>query len=335
MILVTGGTGLVGSHLLYFLLKDNKKVRAVHRASSNLELVRKVFGYYTDTPDSLFEKIDWVEANITDLPALTEAFSGITHVYHAAAYISFDPKNYRKLKKSNVEGTANVVNLCLHFGIEKLCYVSSIATLGNSVNGAMITEETHWNPEEDNSVYAITKYGAEMEVWRGTQEGLKAVIVNPGVILGEGHWRSGSSAIVSSVARGVPFYTTGGVGIVDVLDVVKAMIDLMESEVVNQRFVLVAQNITYKDMLVGLSEHLNRKPPKRSIAKWKLVGLSKLDWLSAKLLGSKRRLLRSMVESLYTMSNYDASKIQKEINFEYTPVETTFERVTRYYSMES
>ena len=209
-------------------MQEHDRVRATHRASSKLEEVQNVFAYYTDTPEASFARIDWVEANITDIPALTEAFQGVTHVYHCAAFISFNPKHYRALKKNNVEGTANVVNLCLSQGVQKLCYVSSVATLGDPLPGQPTTEETHWNPEAKNSVYGITKYGAEMEVWRGTQEGLNAVIVNPGVILGEGYWHSGSGVLVKRAAKGVNYYTDGGTGLVDVRDVVDIMQTRME-----------------------------------------------------------------------------------------------------------
>ncbi len=335
MILVTGGTGLVGSHLLYTLLQQHEKVRAVHRASSDTGAIRAIFRCYTDDPDSVYDRIEWMEANLNDLPALSKAFEGITNVYHSAAYISFDPKNYRKLKKSNVEGTANVVNLCLKNGVEKLCYVSSVATLGSSVNGSFIDEETHWNAEENNSVYAISKYGAEMEVWRGTQEGLPAVIVNPGVILGEGYRNSGSGGIPKAVAKGVPFYTSGSVGMVDVADVVHVMVRLMESDISGERFVLVSENISYKDLFTQLSEFMGKKPPKKELAKWKLVFLSKLEGIASRLFGMKRNLPRSTVNSLYTASNYNASKVKEFIEFNFTPVEKTLRRVAKHYSMES
>src|SRR5690606_26945411 len=191
MILVTGGTGLVGAHLLYFLLNNGQKVKAIHRKSSDLNAVLQVFGYYTSEAKKLFNNIEWVEANLNDIPALTKAFQGVEYVYHAGAYVSFDPKNFSKLQKSNIEGTANVVNLCLEFGVKKLCHVSSIAAIGKS-ESEPIHEEMPWNPDDDNNVYAISKYGAEMEVWRGTQEGLDAVVVNPGVIIGSGFWNKGT-----------------------------------------------------------------------------------------------------------------------------------------------
>ncbi|QNJ97222.1 NAD-dependent epimerase/dehydratase family protein [Constantimarinum furrinae] len=335
MILVTGGTGLVGSHLLYFLLKDGNAVRAVHRSSSDLQLVKKVFSYYSEEPETLFKQIEWIEADITDIPALLDAFHGVTHVYHAAAYISFNPKHYYKLKKANIEGTANIVNLCLANQIQKLCYVSSVATLGKSLNNQLIDEETAWNPEEKNSVYAITKYGAEMEVWRGTQEGLDAVIVNPGVILGSGDWNSGSGIIIKLGARGIPFYTGGGIGLVDVQDVVRAMIDLMISGITNEKFVLVGHNVTYKDLLTSLSRKLSAKPPKKKLPRFILNIFASVDWFFSKLLGTKRKLLKATVKSLYKNSFYDSSKIKERLNFSFTPLEETLNRVVENYRKES
>ncbi|WP_432411931.1 NAD-dependent epimerase/dehydratase family protein [Rasiella sp. SM2506] len=334
MILVTGGTGLVGSHLLYLLLKDGQKVRAIHRKGSDLTVLTKVLSYYTENVPSLLKNLEWFEANITDIPRLEAAFKEITHVYHVAAYVDFNPKNYYKLKKANIEGTANVVNLCLSHQIKKLCHVSSIATLGDAIGNEILNEETYWNPEAKNSVYAITKYGAEMEVWRATQEGLDSVIVNPGVILGEGLWHKGSGSIVSRVAKGLKYFTTGGIALVDVQDVTKAMTALMKSDIKNQRFILVAKNIGYKEFLGTLAEKLGAQHPSKKIAKWKLVLFSKLDWSFSFFFSTKRKLLSTHVESLYTFNTYDGTAITKTISFEYTPLNETLKRVAGNFRKE-
>lgn len=335
MILVTGGTGLVGAHLLYSLLQKHAKVRATHRSSSNLDDVKKVFSFYTEDTQTLFDKIEWVQTNITEIPALTIAFEGVTHVYHCAAFISFNPKHYYLLKKTNIEGTANVVNLCLANGIQKLCYVSSIATLGDTIDESSVNEETDWNPEENHNVYSITKFGAEMEVWRGVQEGLNAVIVNPGVILGAWFRNSGSGMIVRNAAKGNKYYTTGSTGFVDVRDVVKVMVQLMESPTVKERFILVGENIKYQDFLTRLALLFGKKPPTKAIGKGSLLFLSKLDALSSFLFRRKRKLLKSMVESLYHSTIYDNSKVKTELNFEFTPMEETLSRIVKCYSSSS
>lgn len=329
MILVTGGTGLVGSHLLYFLLKENGNVRAIHRKDSDITAVKKVFALYTAEVDSLFNKIEWVEANITDIPALTEAFKGITEVYHCAAFINFDPSKYKILKKANVEGTANVVNLCLANSIKKICYVSSVATLGSNLKGELISEETPWNADEKNNVYAITKYGAEMEVWRGTQEGLDAVIVNPGIILGTSPDGGGSGIIISLGKSGIPFYPSGAMGIVDVVDVAKAMVQLMRSNIKNEQFVLVGENLSYKELLSKLAPLFGKKPPTKKLPKQLMYFLSSMDWLSNKLFGTKRRLVKATVRSMFIKSRYDSQKIKNAIGFQFTPTEQTLKRIAK------
>lgn len=326
MILVTGSTGMVGSHLLYFLLKENQRVRAIHRKGSDLQSVRKIFSLYTSQADSLFEKIEWMKADITDIPALTEAFEGITKVYHCAAYINFNPSKYKILKKINAEGTANMVNLCLAKKVEKLCYVSSVGTLGRAPNSQLTTEEAAWNADDKNSVYTISKYSAEMEVWRGTQEGLDAVIVNPGIILGSSPDGGGSGIIPNLGARGISFYPSGGMGVVDVQDVVKAMLFLMTSSIKNERYILIGENISYKELLSKLAVLNGKKPPRKKLSKKIMLLLSGIDWFVSKVFRSKRRLVKATVRSMFKTSYYDNSKI-KNMGFHFTPLDETLERL--------
>ena len=178
--------------------------------SSDLTAVKKVFSYYSSEGESLFNKIRWVEADLNNIPALELAFQDITHVYHCAAMISFSSGDYQQMRKVNIEGTTNIVNLCISRKIEKLCYVSSIAAIENGNEGELINESDNWSNTGDKSGYAITKYGAEMEVWRGSQEGVDVVIVNPGVILGSGFWHKGTGNMFRRINNGLKFYTEGG-----------------------------------------------------------------------------------------------------------------------------
>lgn len=322
MILVTGGTGLVGSHLLYQLVENGKAVRAIYRTKEKLDTVKKVFSYYSPDHEALFSKIEWVEATITNIPQLEQAFKDITQVYHCAAFISFNPKQYHTLRHTNIEGTANIVNLCISHNVKKLCYVSSIATIGKKAGDQLITEETYWNPEAEQSVYSITKYGAEMEVWRGTQEGLDAVIVNPGVIIGPGFWRGGGSgSLIRLVYKGAPRYTEGVVGYVGVKDVVNIMIDLMESTLVNQRYILVSDNIPYKTFLTKTANYLNVKPPEKKASKLLLQIAWRLDWLRSRLLNKKRRLFKQTTKTITTTSYYSNQKIQDAIGYNFKPID--------------
>ncbi|MCF7559891.1 NAD-dependent epimerase/dehydratase family protein [Sabulilitoribacter multivorans] len=331
MILVTGGTGLVGAHLLYKLVTSDKKVRAIYRNKRKLDNVKSVFSCYTDDYETLYNLIDWVEGDILDIPSLSEAFKGITKVYHCAAFVSFEPDKYQLLRKTNIEGTANIVNLSISNNIEKLCYVSSIATLGKELNNKPIDEDTNWNAEADNNVYAITKYGAEMEVWRGTQEGLKVVMVNPGVILGAGIWRYGTGSLFKKAKKGFKYYTSGTVALVDVEDVVSIMTKLMDSEVVNERFLLVAENWTYKDFLQALSKSVNTNPPKK-LASSTLLKLGwKMDWLVHKLTGKRRQLTKHLAQSLSTETYYSSDKIKDVLNYKFKPVNKTIVSIGNQY----
>jgi dihydroflavonol-4-reductase len=336
MVLVTGGTGLVGSHLLYFLATSGEKIRAIFRESSNLLQVETVFRYYTDVEKAktLYNSIEWVLADVTNVPALTKAFENCTQVYHCAAMIHFDPKKYDALKKVNVEGTANIVNLALLHGVQKLCYVSSIATLGNTLDGSHITEETSFNQDDDTNVYSLTKYASEMEVWRGTLEGLDAIIVNPGVILGAGFWHTGSGAILTLASKGLPYYTGGSIAVVDVQDVVNSMLLLMKSTAKNERYILVGANVTYQNFTEHLALAFGKKPPTKEIEQWKLMLASTFDSIRNRLFGFKRRLLKANVKSLYSKKNYSAHKIEAHLAYRFTPVSETVIRVVNRYKME-
>ncbi|MEP3838170.1 MAG: NAD-dependent epimerase/dehydratase family protein [Algibacter sp.] len=331
MILVTGGTGLVGAHLLYKLASDNDKVRAIYRNKQKISNTKDVFSCYTDNSDTLFNRIEWVEADLLDISALSDAFIGITKVYHCAAFVSFEPDKYQLLRKTNIVGTANIVNLSISNKIEKLCYVSSIATLGNTLKNTEITEETIWNPEDDNNVYAITKYGAEMEVWRGTQEGLDAVIVNPGVILGAGIWRYGTGNLFKKAKKGFKYYPSGTVGLVAVNDVIDIMITLMHSQIKNERFILVAENWTYKRFLHALAKAVNAKPPKKQASKRLLNMAWKMDWLKHKLTGKRRQLTKHLVQSLTTEKHYSSTKIKTALNYKFKAVDNTITAIGNLY----
>lgn len=334
MVLVTGGTGLVGSHLLYELALKNTSVRAIYRNEDTLSKVKKVFSYYSNKHEALFNSIEWFKTDLNNIPELSDAFNGITHVYHCAALISFNPKDFDKLKKANIEGTANIVNLCIANNIEKLCYVSSIATLGSKLNSTTITEDNHWNDEDINSAYAITKYSAELEVWRGTQEGLNAVIVNPGVILGPGFWNSGSGLIFTKIYNGLKFTTNGSVGFVDVYDVVKLLQDLMHSLLSEKRYILISENKTYKASFTTIAKALIVKAPSKTVAKWTLNVFWRLDWLKSMITGQNRSLTKALSKSLINTNIYDNTAVKTALNFEFTPFDVSIEKIASEFIKE-
>ncbi len=313
MILVTGATGLVGSHLLVQLLQENEEVKAMFRSEKQIEQTKKIFEHKNQI--ALFEKINWVKGDITDIPSLEKAFKQVTHVYHCAAVVSFEPKEETHIRKVNIEGTANVVNCCIDFKVKKLCHVSSIAALGDKKQSEhLITEATEWNAEKQHSDYAITKYGAEMEVWRGFQEGLDVVIVNPGVIFGFGFSNLGSDLFIQWVKNNIPFYTNGTIGIVGVHDVVTVMHTLMKSAVSGERYIVVGENCTYKELFYYIATLLNTKPPYIYASKTMTAIAWRMDWLWSKITNSKRKLTKSTAASSHENDSYSSEKIENAIN---------------------
>jgi nucleoside-diphosphate-sugar epimerase len=259
IVFVTGGTGLIGAHLLLNLVKDGQKVRALKREQSDLNSVKKVFKYYGS--EALFSEIEWVFGDITDIVSLEEAMQGVSYVYHAAAMVSFNPNDKKQLYRINIEGTANVVNACLEKNIKKLCYVSSTAAVGKSKEGEMATENNKWDEEEVTSNYSVSKHYAENEVWRGIAEGLPAVMVNPCVIIGPGDMSRSSGTLFGTIKKGLKFYTSGANAFVDVRDVADAMTLLMNSAIESQRFLLIGENLSYKSLFEKIATSLGVKAP--------------------------------------------------------------------------
>ena len=320
MVLITGATGLVGSHLALNLLENNENVRAIYRTVSSIEKTKSLFALYKK--EFLFEKIEWVQADVTDIPSLEIAFANMEYVYHCAALISFDPKDEKQLRKVNIEGTANIVNFCLEYDIKKLCYVSSIAALGDlKEHETIVNEETDWNPEKPHSDYAISKYGAEIEVWRGYQEGLPIIIVNPGVILGPGFWKTGSGEIFTKVQKGLLFYTKGITGFVTVNDVVKIMSQLMKSKINGERYSVIAKNISFEKILTTIAKTLNVKSPSIYAKPWLTEIAWRIDWLASILFNRKKQMSRYMVQSLHSKNYISNEKVKIDLEFSFQNVE--------------
>ena len=334
MILVTGGTGLVGSHLLYHLCLSKQKIRAIYRNKAHLSKVKNVFSYYDKNFLPLFKKIEWVEACIEDVPAITLAFADVNVVYHCAALVSFNPKDYIKMRRTNIKGTANMVNLSIDFGIKKFCYVSSIATLGDSIKKGNVTEENEWN-SADKSGYAITKYGAEQEVWRASQEGLNVVMVNPGVIVGPGFWQSGTGQLFSSIYKGLKFYATGITGFVGVNDVVKAMIALTESSLNLERYILVSDNINFKAFFNLIADALNVKKPTIKVTKFLGAIAWRIDWLKYLLTNKPPLFTKESAHSLQEKTFYSSQKIVATLGFKFEPISKVIKETAKYFKKKS
>lgn len=330
MILVTGGTGLLGSHLLFGLSQGDRPVRAIYRNVNRKELVRKIFSYYTDEPDLLYEKIQWKEADLLDPVAMADALDGVSEVYHAGAVVSFYPGDHRVMRKINITGTVNLVDLCLMEGIKKFCYVSSVATLGRAGNDGESDEGTHWVPSKKNSVYSQTKYAAEMEVWRGMAEGLPAVIVNPSVILGPGHW-NGNSGLFRLVHQGLKYFTRGVNGYVDARDVAKAMTGLMDLGLFGERFIVSSANLSYEELFGLMAKYLGKPAPSIHVP----PAMTRIAWrveaVRSFLTRSAPEVTREMSTTSAQIYTYSNKKISDTLGMEFIPVERSIREICGFY----
>lgn len=331
MILVTGGTGLVGAHLLFDLVKAGHQVRALKRASSNVNQVRDTFGYYDADHEKLAGQIEWVDGDVLDIASLTTAMNDVETVYHCAATVSFTPKDHEWMMKVNVEGTANVVNAALDAGVKTLCHVSSVAAIGREGSTRPITESAEWTVNKHTTVYGKSKRAAELEVWRGQAEGLEVVIVNPTLVMGPGVWGKSSTQIVKKVADGLSFYTDGSNGFIDVRDVSAIMQKLVSEGPKNERFILAAENVMLREAVNQIADALGKKRPKYKAGALLTGVIWRLEWLRSKLTGSNPILTRETTNTANSTSVYDNSKIKAAIDYEFIPVSKSITDTCKIY----
>lgn len=331
MILVTGGTGFLGAHLLYRLIESGQSVKALKRKESLTILTRKIFSYYSGTPERLFDKIEWVEGDILDYDSLLLAFTDVDYLYHTAAVVSFHSDDKDALIRTNIDGTSNVVDAAIEKKVKKLCYVSSIGALGRDDATGLINEDTPTKPSSASSVYSKSKYEAEREVWRGMAEGLDAVIVNPSIIVGPGDWSKGSSQMFSTMWNGLKFYTSGTNGFIDVNDVAKAMIFLTESDITDERFVLSAENISYQHFFNWMADAMGIARPKYKVG----PVLSNLGWIALKikamLTGKKHTITKETARTANQQYNYSSEKFIQATGIHFIPVKASVERSSKFF----
>lgn len=320
LVLVTGATGFVGSYLIRALLQKGLKIRALRRKNSRMDLLSGVA-----------DQVEWMEADVTDLGALEDAFEGVTHVCHCAAVVSFHPKDADKMLKVNVEGTANIVNLCLDKDVKKLVYVSSIAALGRAPNRPHLDESCKWVESKDNSRYARSKYAAEMEVQRGIAEGLSAAIVSPSVIVGSQYWDEGMAGFFKKIDQGLKFCPSGGSGFVDVRDVVRFMTLLLESDISGERYILNSDNLSHKQFFGMIAKELGAVPPPITVGPLLAEVAWRVEWLKEKILGASPMVTRESARASVTNYTYGNEKSRSVFGFEYLSMEQTVRDTAAQY----
>lgn len=325
---VTGGTGLVGSHLLVELAKQGVRITALKRASATIETVQRIFEFYGVA--QLFENICWVTGDIQEISSLEEHIANQDVVYHTAAMVSFNPRDEKALFEINVEGTANVVNACLSQSVSKLVYVSSTAAVGKGDGAKPVVESNDWD-EDGISNYALSKHYAENEVWRGNAEGLDVIIVNPCVIIGPGNWNQSSATIFKTIYKGLKFYTPGANAFVDVRDVVKAMLLLEERKIYNERFLLIGENLTYKLLFEKVAKALGVKAPTMLVKGMWVQLFWRLEWLRSFVLQSAPVVTKESANSAVSTVQFSADKIKNVLGFEFNSIDEASAHAATFY----
>jgi len=320
LIFITGGTGFLGSYILRYLVQSGERVRALRRSSSRMDLVADVA-----------DKVEWVEGDVLDVSALETAMEGMDQVYHVAAVISFNPREKDWMFKVNIEGTANIINLALELGVRRVLQMSSISALGRDLDHPRLDESAKWTNSPINTNYSISKFKSECEVWRGIEEGLDAVIANPATIIGSGYWGNGTAALFSTVANGLKFSPKGGTGLVDVRDVAQASIQLMNSGISGERFIISAEDTAWKDFFSSAARHLHVKVPTKTVSGLPLEIFWRMEWLRSRLTKSSPLITKETARLSAYQFYYDTTKLEKALNFKYRSIEDSIQEIAAQY----
>jgi dihydroflavonol-4-reductase len=335
MIMITGATGFLGTQVLHDLVSKGYRVKAIFRDQCKIDTVRKVFRFYGSDIQSKWDQIEWIQGDLLDYYFLMENMQGVAEVYHTAGMVSFNPRDKEKLFQTNVQGTGNVVNACLEQGIEKLCHVSSIASLVEPEDALPVNEELLWNPGAGASEYSVSKLKGEMEVWRGIHEGLQAVIINPAVIIGPGMWNGSGGQILQQVYRGLKFYPLGSGGYVDVRDVSAAMIKLMEGNCFGERYIINGENIAHRDFLNFIADAMQRTRPANRITPLLSRFALMAEAVRAAITGTPARITRKALEIAAETAAYSNGKIVNTLNMSFIPVRKSVQEMVSLFLSET
>lgn len=330
MIFVTGGTGLVGMHLLASLSAEKRSIKAVKRAGSNIDLVEQFFAYSLPNDPDAFARIEWVEADLMDYAEVASAMAHCDTVYHAAAIVSFHPKDFKEMVAFNVGATAQLVNVALELGVSSFGYVSSVAALGRKDNES-ITEATEWKYDAENSTYAGSKYNAELEVWRGIEEGLNAHIVNPAVIMGIGDFSRSSAEVFKQMDEGFPYYPGGSNGFVAVQDVVDVLRKMVEHGSPSRQYMLVSENWSYQELFKLVAKALDKTPPTKLASQGMMNFYCFLQRLKELFTGKRAFVTKESVRNASQNYTYDASRVKKELDYTFEDLPTVIQETGTYF----
>jgi nucleoside-diphosphate-sugar epimerase len=333
MILVSGATGFLGTHLLKRLCESNSApIRALYRDEDKKTYTLTFLNLFcSSTAKTNIAKIEWVKANILDIPELEIAFKDIHYVYHCAAWVGNSPSQSKEMRKVNIEGTANMVNLAIAHQVKKFCHVSSTAALGQYPNSNVVDEKAPRESERHSSIYSISKYGAEMEVWRASQEGLDVVIVNPGVIIGHGFFENSSGQLFKKILDNTKFYISKQTGFVYVDDVVEFMLKLIQSDITNESYILVAENLTFKSVMNHIASTFQKPKPSIKAQKWMLYIVWFFQQIKSLFSKLEIQITLNSIKKINSITVYQSDKSKNEFSFVYTPIEKSIDLIYKDY----
>ena len=313
MIFITGGTGLVGSHLLFQFCQAGARPRALYREASSQEKTKLVFSYYSANHEDLFQQIEWVQGEITDPESYAKHLEGVSEIYHCAALVSFQPRDRDKLFEVNQKGTEHLINAALNQGVKNFIHLSSVAALGSTGKSNLpVDEETVWKNSPELSNYARSKYAAELEVWRGQEEGLQCLIVNPSIILGPGFWNQGSGALYGRAAKGMHFYSGGSNDFVHVRDLINFLLSLRNAEAFGQRYILGGTHYSYREFFELLSTAFGQKPPRFLAPPWLGSIIWRLERMRTFLFGGQQLLTKESARAAQKNLFWNSEKAKEK-----------------------
>ncbi|MGZ5285849.1 MAG: NAD-dependent epimerase/dehydratase family protein [Flavisolibacter sp.] len=322
MILVTGGTGFLGSYIIKNLIEKGLPVRALHRTNN--------FPFYI--PKTIFEKVEWVQGDILDLVSLDDAMKNVDSVIHTAAIVSFVKERRKQMYQVNVEGTDNVVNLALENNVRRLIHISSIAALGRTTKPELVTEEKKWEANPNNTHYAISKHHAEIHAWRGFAEGLEGVVLNPSTILGYGDWHQSSCAVFKNAYRSFPWYTDGLNGFVGVEDVAEAAAQVLTSSINHKRFIVNADNWAFRKLFDTMADNFHKKRPHKEATRTMGAIAWRLEKLKSLFTGSKPLLTKETAKVAHSKTSFaNHALLQALPGFSYTPLDVVIKNSCEKY----
>jgi len=330
LVLLTGATGLVGGHMLVRLFRSGKNVRCLIRSSSSLEQLKLICTFYNQPFDDLNNAVEWVQGDTLDFIGLCSIMKHVTEVYHCAAMVSFNAKNRVELFQTNVQGTSNMVDAALLEGVSKFCFVSSIAALGSTPDQTPIIEDTPRKNEEKISAYSESKFRSELEVWRAISEGLNAVIVNPGVILGPGNPDAGSLYLFQVGKKGVPFFTKATTGYVDVRDVCDISIELMERGLFKKRYILISENAHNGTVFGLIAKEFGKNPPRIQAGKGLLYMGVLVSEIAGRLTGKTSQLTFDAIRSAQHPQEYSSERIRSTLGQSFIPLQQTIHETSDF-----